>query len=76
MSDNTMKKKTSGLVPRLRFPEFREAGEWEEKRLGTEGNFLSTLTGKTAQYFDTGDAKFIPYINVFSNTFTDVKDLR
>lgn len=24
----------SGLVPRLRFPEFREAGEWEKKPLG------------------------------------------
>ncbi|HMO16850.1 MAG TPA: restriction endonuclease subunit S [Oligoflexia bacterium] len=28
------KKEGAGLVPRLRFPEFRDAGEWEEKRLG------------------------------------------
>ena len=27
-------KRKRPLVPRLRFPEFREAGEWEEKRLG------------------------------------------
>ena len=26
-----MNEKKAGLVPRLRFPEFREAGEWEEK---------------------------------------------
>ncbi|WP_308388304.1 restriction endonuclease subunit S [Acidithiobacillus sp. AMEEHan] len=27
-------KKSVGLVPRLRFPEFQEAGEWEERELG------------------------------------------
>lgn len=31
MSNKTEKR---GLVPKLRFPEFREAGEWEEKPLG------------------------------------------
>ncbi len=67
---------TSALVPKLRFPEFRDAGEWELKRLGTQGDFLSSLTGKTADDFDIGPAKFIPYMNVFSNTFTDVRDLR
>jgi type I restriction enzyme S subunit len=29
-----MNKKTKPLVPRLRFPEFRDAGEWEFKKLG------------------------------------------
>ena len=30
------KKKKKAVVPRLRFPEFRDAGEWEVKRLGNE----------------------------------------
>ncbi len=30
--------------PRLRFPEFREAGEWEETRLGKLGKLVSGLT--------------------------------
>ncbi|MBK8640242.1 MAG: restriction endonuclease subunit S [Chromatiaceae bacterium] len=43
-----------GLVPKLRFPEFREAGEWEEKRLqditssvfdGTHQTPIYTLEG-------------------------------
>ncbi|WP_419633627.1 restriction endonuclease subunit S, partial [Thiolapillus sp.] len=63
-------------TPRLRFPEFREAGAWEKKRLGTQGGFLTPLSGKSAKDFDAGDAKFIPYMNVFSNTFTDIQDLR
>ncbi len=63
-------------VPRLRFPEFRGAGDWITKILDSQGGFLSSLTGKTAKDFDTGNAAFIPYMNVFSNTFTNVFDLR
>ena len=64
------------IVPRLRFPEFRNAADWKTKILGTQGSFLSSLTGKTAKDFDTGDAAFIPYMNVFSNTFTNTTELR
>ena len=28
------KKKKKAVVPRLRFPEFRDAGEWEVKKIG------------------------------------------
>lgn len=63
-------------VPRLRFPEFRHTAEWKTKILGTQGRFLSSLTGKTARDFDTGDALFIPYMNVFSSAFTNTTDLR
>ena len=68
--------KPSPVVPNLRFPEFRNAADWKTKILGTQGTFLSSLTGKTAKDFDTGDAAFIPYMNVFSNAFTDTTDLR
>ena len=68
--------KPSNLVPELRFLEFRDAGHWMTKILGDQGRFLSSLTGKTAKDFDTGNAAFIPYMNVFSNTFTNIFDLR
>ena len=38
------KKKKKAVVPRLRFPEFLDAGEWEVKRLGEVGKIS---TGKT-----------------------------
>ena len=63
-------------VPRLRFPEFRDTSDWMTKILDNQGRFLSSLIGKTANDFDTGDAAFIPYMNVFSNTFTNASDLR
>ena len=68
--------KLSPFVPKLRFPEFRNAADWKTKILGTQGRFLSSLTGKAAKDFDTGDAAFIPYMNVFSNAFTNTTDLR
>ena len=68
--------RTSNLVPKLRFPEFQKDKEWNTTTLGKLGNFLTPLTGKSARHFDVGCASFVPYLNVFSNTFTDVKDLR
>ena len=68
--------KPSPLVPKLRFPEFQNAADWKTNILETQGSFLSSLTGKAAKDFDTGDAVFIPYMNVFSNTFTNTTDLR
>ena len=68
--------KPTKLEPRLRFPRFRNAAGWNVKRLGGQGDFLSSLTGKSGADFGTGDAVFIPYMNVFSNTFTDLHDLR
>ena len=63
-------------VPRLRFPEFRTAADWSTETLGAQGRFLSSLTGKTAKDFGIGNAAFVPYMNVFSNAFTNTTDLR
>lgn len=63
-------------VPKLRFPEFRGADGWLEKKLGSEGEFLSSLTGKAGPDFDSGESKFVTYMNVFSNTFVNPKELR
>jgi len=41
-------------VPRLRFPEFHEAGEWEEKRLGDFGALISGLTYSPKDVRDGG----------------------
>jgi type I restriction enzyme S subunit len=64
------------LTPKLRFPEFRDAAGWEEKRLGNEGELLSSLTGKAGADFDAGEARFVTYMNVFANTFVDPRALR
>ena len=60
-------------LPKLRFAGFE--GEWEEVRLGEIGVFLSSLTGKTKEDFDKGNAKYIPYMNVYKNTFIDIHSL-
>lgn len=62
--------------PCLRFPEFQNAPEWHGESLARLGHFLSPLSGKTASDFDCGDAKFIPYSNVFEHAFTDAAALR
>jgi type I restriction enzyme S subunit len=58
-------------TPRLRFPEFRNAGPWEVKRLGEIAVGLSSLSGKSSKDFGTGNAYYIPYRNVYENTFVD-----
>ena len=40
--------------PRLRFPEFQHAGDWEEKRLGDLGTLISGLTYKPTDVQDDG----------------------
>jgi len=64
------------LVPQLRFPEFRNSAGWKGTTLGDEGTLLSSLTGKSGPDFDTGDARFVTYMNVFANTFVDPNSLR
>ena len=44
--------------------------EW--KRIEELGSYFSGLTGKTKEDFKDGNAKFITYMNVFSNSSLDV----
>ena len=44
---------------------------WEQRKLGDCG----TTYGKTKEDFGHGNAKFIPYTNVFDNPLTDTKRL-
>jgi len=45
-------------IPRLRFPEFQEAGEWKEVKLSTQIDLISGLHLTPEQYSDAGE---IPY---------------
>ena len=54
------KDKNNAVVPKLRFPEFREAGDWEEKTLGNVCESFSGGTPSTLQKeFYGGDIPFI-----------------
>ena len=81
---NTLKAHKKGLMqnlfpannkttPKLRFSEFK--GRWKNKKLGTEGRFLPSLTGKSGEDFGVGVSAYITYMNVFTNTFVDNKIL-
>ena len=59
--------------PRIRFKGFTEA--WEQRRLGDLGKTYTGLSGKTADDFGHGDAKFLPYLNIFNNPIADVNFL-
>ena len=48
-----------------------EFPEWEEKILDEEGFFYGGLTGKNKDDFEKGSSKFITYMNVYKNTFTN-----
>ena len=61
------------LVPELRFEGF--TGAWEQRKLGNCGTTYGGLTGKTKEDFGHGNARFIPYTNVFDNPLTDTKRL-
>ncbi len=48
-------------IPKLRFPEFRDAGEWEEKRLGEIG---SVLMCKRIFAEETNDREGVPFFKI------------
>ena len=48
---------------------------WEQRKLGNCGTAYGGLTGKTKEDFGHGNARFIPYTNVFDNPLTDTKRL-
>ena len=52
-------------VPELRFDGFIDP--WEQRKLGDIGYTYTGLSGKTKEDFGHGQARFITYMNVFSN---------
>ena len=60
-------------VPEIRFAGFTDP--WEQRKLGSCGTTYSGLSGKTKEDFGHGNARFVPYTNVFDNPLTDTKRL-
>ncbi|MBP3674994.1 MAG: restriction endonuclease subunit S [Campylobacter sp.] len=58
-------------TPKIRFKNFSD--EWVESRLGELGETYSGLSGKTKNDFGRGNARYITYLNVFSNSIADIK---
>ena len=56
-------------VPNLRFPGFTDS--WEQRRLGECGTTYGGLSGKTKEDFGHGEARFVPYTNIFENPIAD-----
>ena len=66
--------KNGEKIPEIRFPEF--SGDWEQRKLGDMGSTFTGLSGKCKDDFDHGDAKYIPYINIYSNEKIDLNNLK
>ena len=56
-------------VPRMRLPGF--TGAWEQRKLGEIGQTYTGLSGKTKDDFGHGQARFVTYMNVFSNPISN-----
>ena len=54
---------------KLRFPGFTDS--WEQRKLGDVGTTYTGLSGKTKEDFGHGDARFVTYMNVYSNPVAD-----
>ena len=48
-----------------------EFPEWKEKTLSSIGSFYNGLSGKTKDDFGKGNSKYITYMNVFKNVFSN-----
>ncbi|MDY6345180.1 MAG: restriction endonuclease subunit S [Succiniclasticum sp.] len=45
---------------------------WEQRKLGEIGSTFTGLSGKTKEDFGHGDARFVTYLNVYSNSIADL----
>ena len=64
-----MEAHNSYKYPLIRFVGFSDA--WERRKLGDIGETYTGLSGKTKEDFGHGNAKFVTYMNVFSNSIAD-----
>ena len=61
--------KNGSSVPEIRFKGFTDA--WEQRKLGEMGQTYTGLSGKTKDDFGHGQARFVTYMNVFSNPISN-----
>lgn len=69
MANNKQKK----MVPELRFKGFHD--DWVQRKLEDIGTTYSSLSGKDKTDFGHGDARYVTYMNVFSNPIADPKQV-
>ena len=62
-------------VPRLRFPEFESAGEWEEKTLGKAATFYNGKAYKQEELLEHGKYRVLRVGNFFTNNNWYYSDL-
>lgn len=55
--------------PSIRFKGFTDS--WEQRKLGEMGQTYTGLSGKTKNDFGHGQARFVTYMNVFSNPISN-----
>jgi type I restriction enzyme S subunit len=60
-------------VPRLRFPEFRDAGEWDLTRLSTQVELISGLHLGPDEYTDIGEIPYFTGPSDYSNNLYIVR---
>ena len=53
------------IEPLIRFKGYTDA--WEQRKLGDLGTTYTGLSGKTSSDFGHGEARFVTYMNVYSN---------
>ena len=56
-------------TPAIRFKGFTDT--WEQRKLGEMGQTYTGLSGKTKDDFGHGQARFVTYMNVFSNPISN-----
>ena len=56
-------------IPAIRFKGFSDT--WEQRKLGEMGQTYAGLSGKTKDDFGHGQARFVTYMNVFSNPISN-----
>lgn len=59
--------------PQLRFKGFND--NWVPFKLGEVGKTFSSLSGKSKEDFGHGDARYVTYMNVFTNPVSDIKEI-
>ena len=64
MSDDSVNEQKRGLVPRLRFPEFREEEVWEEKQIGDLKPFVTSGSRGWAAFYANKGCLFVRITNL------------
>ena len=61
----------NSVIPEIRFKGFTD--DWEQRKLGDIGYTFTGLSGKTKDDFGHGQARFVTYMNVFSNPIATIE---